>query len=117
MNAIATMNNVTTSYTPAMLSGVALVPSGLCQWRGDVGPDDVLMVDFDQHKINKDGLYLVEAVGADGVEWMGCRRFAVGLGGGLSMDETGRGGWRDMESLDAEGLRVVGYVVKVYRVV
>ena len=110
-----TKGAVKDSYTPALLTGQALVPSGLRQWRGDVGPDDVLLVDFDKREINKDGLYLIESLGADGVEWMGCRRFAVGLGGGLSADETGRGGWRDLESLEAEGLRVVGCVVKVYR--
>lgn len=67
--------------------------------------------------IRRDGLYLVEAVTSDGVEWMGCRRFARGIDRALSVDDTGRGDWRDVNSLSAAGLRVAGMVQQVYRAV
>lgn len=77
----------------------------------------MLRANFDRTSIGKDGLYLIEAMGADGVEWVGCRRFAVGMGGGLSVDDTGRGDWRELGSPDAWGWRVAGYVEQVYRAV
>lgn len=74
------------------LSGVALVPAGLCQYGEQVRAADLLRVDFDADSIHRDGLYLVEGMTDDGVAWMGCRRFSRGLDGALSVDDSGRGG-------------------------
>ena len=122
MNAITTINainaiNAANRTQAARLSGVALVPAGLCQYGEQVRAADLLRVDFDADSIRVDGLYLVEAAGAEGVAWMGCRRFSRGLDGALSVDDTGRGDWRDVGSLSAAGMRVAGMVQCVYRAV
>lgn len=124
------MNALTTTKTPTTnganmaanaperrLSGVALVPAGVCQYGAAIGAGDVLRVDFDRGAVTTDGLYLLEAMGADGVEWVGCRRFARGLDGGLSVDDTGRGDWREVGAGEASGYRVAGRVEQVYRAV
>lgn len=95
---------------PARLSGVALVPAGVCQVPGEIGPEDVLKVDFDADHVDRDGLFLVEAVTADGVDWMGCRRFTRDVLGGVRMFEAGQ--W-----VAPAGLRIAGRVVRVYRAV
>lgn len=117
MNAITTINAISAA-TPthaSRLSGVALVPAGLCQYGEQVRAADLLRVDFDADTIRVDGLYLVEGMTDDGVSWMGCRRFSRGLDGALSVDDSGRGDWRDVSSLEAAGFRVAGYVEQVYR--
>ena len=93
---------------PARLAGMALVPAGVCQVPGEIGPDDVLRVDFDANHVDRDGLYLVEAVTADGVDWMGCRRFTRTVLGKLLMFEGGQ--W-----VAPAGLRVAGRVVRVFK--
>jgi hypothetical protein len=90
------------------LSGVALVPAGPCQVAGEIGPEDVLKVDFDADHVDRDGLYLVEAVTHDGVDWMGCRRFARSVLGEVAMFEAGQ--W-----VAPAGLRVAGRVVRVFK--
>ena len=117
MNAITTINAISTANPThaSRLSGVALVPAGLCQYGEQVRPADLLRVDFDADTIRVDGLYLVEGMTDDGVAWMGCRRFSRGLDGALSVDDSGRGDWRDASSLEAAGFRVAGYVEQVYR--
>lgn len=95
---------------PARLAGMALVPAGPCQVAGEIGPEDVLKVDFDADHVDRDGLYLVEAVTHDGVDWMGCRRFARSVLGEVAMFEAGQ--W-----VAPAGLRIAGRVVKVYRAV
>lgn len=121
MNLIATTSQtrVTTrnAAAPSRLCGVALVPAGLCVYGAAVGAADVLRVDFDCDRIGRDGLYLVEAMTDDGVAWMGCRRFARGIDGALSVDDSGRGDWREVGAGDAGGFRVVGCVEQVYRAV
>ena len=112
INAISQANNT----QAARLCGVSLIPAGLCQYEG-IMADDVLRVDFDADSIRVDGLYLVEAADAEGVAWMGCRRFSRGLDGALSVDDTGRGDWRDVANLSAAGLRVAGMIQQVYRAV
>lgn len=105
-NHVATQNHVA-QQAPAMLTGVHLVPAGPCQLPGAIDASDVLRVDFDCRSVDRDGLYLVEAVGADG--WIGCRRFAVL--GGVQVEDGGA--WCDVPS----GLRVAGRVAQVYRAV
>lgn len=119
MTAIAMTNNkMTSAISPMMrLSGAALVPAGLCQYGAAVLAGDVLRVDFDCDRIGRDGLYLVEAMTDDGVAWMGCRRFSRGIDGAVSVDDTGSGDWREVGCLEAAGLRVAGYVERVYRAV
>ena len=124
MNAITTTKALTTATATSAskaperrLIGVALVPAGLCQYGDAIGAGDVLRVDFDRKHVTTDGLYLLESVGTEGVEWMGCRRFTRGLDGGLSVDETGRGDWREVEAGDVAGFRVAGRVAQVYRAV
>ena len=120
MNAINAINaihaiNAANRTQAARLCGVALVPAGLCQYGEQVRAADLLRVDFDADSIRRDGLYLVEGVTDDGVAWMGCRRFSRGLDGALSVDDSGRGDWRDVSNLEAAGFRVAGYVEQVYR--
>jgi hypothetical protein len=120
MNAISTMSpgNVTRGGAiPSRLRGVSLVPAGMCVCGDAVRAADVLRVDFDCDRIGRDGLYLVEVMTHDGVAWMGCRRFTRGIDGALSVDDSGRGDWREGGALDVGGLRVVGYVEQVYRAV
>lgn len=114
-NALATRTHVAHAghvapQAPAMLAGVHLVPAGPCQLHGVIDAGDVLRVDFDCRVVKADGLYLVEAVSADGVEWMGCRRFAVTVAG-VQVEDGGA--WCDVPS----GLRVAGRVAQVYRAV
>ena len=116
MNAINAINAANRTQA-SRLCGVALVPAGLCQYGEQVRADDLLRVDFDADTIRRDGLYLVEGVTDDGVAWMGCRRFARGIDGALSVDDSGRGDWREVGAGDAGGFRVVGYVEQVYRAV
>lgn len=121
MNPIATTSHThltsRNAAAPSRLCGVALVPAGLCVYGAAVGSADVLRVDFDCDHIGRDGLYLVEAMTHDGVAWMGCRRFARGIDGALSVDDSGRGDWREVGVKDGGGFRVVGYVEQVYRAV
>ena len=119
MNAITTINAISTASPThaSRLCGVALVPAGLCQYGEQVRAADLLRVDFDADSIRRDGLYLVEGMTDDGVSWMGCRRFSRGLDGALSVDDSGRGDWRDVSNLEAAGFRVAGYVEQVYRAV
>ena len=119
MNAITTINAISAANRThaSRLSGVALVPAGMCQYGEQVRAADLLRVDFDADTIRVDGLYLVEGVTDDGVAWMGCRRFSRGLDGALSVDDSGRGDWRDVSNLEAAGFRVAGYVEQVYRAV
>lgn len=124
MNALTTTKTLTTTGANTVanaperrLSGVSLVPAGVCQYGAAIGAADVLRVDFGRNNITRDGLYLVEAVTNDGVEWVGCRRFARGIDGALSVDDSGRGDWREVGAVDAGGFRVVGYVEQVYRAV
>ena len=70
--------------------------------------EDVLRVDFDSEGVDRDGLYLVEAVTADGVDWMGCRRFTRTVLGEVAMFEAGQ--W-----VAPAGLRVAGRVVRVFK--
>ena len=99
---------------PPRLSGRLVVPADGCTYPPSVQADDLLRVNFDAQAVGPDGLYLVERIGPQGVEWRGCKRFARQITGGLVVDENGRGEWRpaDLHSLD---VRVVGYVEQVYR--
>lgn len=108
---LSTGNTLSTTST---LTGRGLIPADLCQYGDAVQPGDVLRVSFDHTSVDKAGLYLIEAIGADGVAWMGCRRFDRNTNG-VSMDESGRGDWRDVPSLSGAGLRVAGYVEQVFR--
>jgi hypothetical protein len=109
-----TIASLTTSPSTSTLTGRGLIPADLCQYGDAVQAGDVLRVDFDTITVRKAGLYLVEAVNSEGVTWMGCRRFDRSING-VSMDESGRGDWRDLPSLSGAGLRVVGYVEQVFR--
>lgn len=90
-----------------MLTGMHLVPAGPCQLAGAVSADDVLRGDLDCRDVRADGLYLVEAVGADGGDWMGCRRFDVSALGAVTVEYGGA--WCEVPA----GLRVAGRVAQV----
>lgn len=96
------------------LRGRLVVPADGCAYPPSVQADDLLRVNFDAQSVGPDGLYLVERIGPQGVEWRGCKRFARQITKGLMVDESGHGEWRpaDLRSLD---VRVVGYVEQVYR--
>jgi len=112
--AIATTSTSTLTTSTSTLTGRGLIPADLCQYADVIRPGDVLRVDFDTITVRKAGLYLVEAINSEGVAWMGCRRFDRNING-VSMDESGRGDWRDVPSLSGAGLRVAGYVEQVLR--
>lgn len=103
MHTIATQANIATPQ----LSGIHFVPATPCQ-NEDIGADDVLRVDFDSRGVDRDGLYLIEAMGSDGVNWIGCRRFAVSADGPQVMDG---GQWQCVP----QGLRIAGRVLRIYR--
>lgn len=103
MTAIATRANI----APRQLSGVHFVPATPYQ-NEDIGPDDVLRVDFDSRGVDRDGLYLIEAMGPDGVGWIGCRQFAASPDGAQVMDG---GRWQRVP----QGLRIAGRVLQVYK--
>jgi hypothetical protein len=94
-----------------ILTGRGLVPAE-CEYADVVQAGDVLNVDFDTVTVSKSGLYLLDAINSDGAAKTMCRRFDRRLDG-VSVDETGRGDWRDL--LPDAGLKVVGYVEQVFR--
>lgn len=106
------MSDITTSFTPPMLSGTLIVPAHDCQYPPDVKANDLLRVDFDMRTVEADGLYLVEMLNPNGVAWRGCRRFQKMPH--LHMDMSGAGEWKPF-SLEAQGMRVAGYVEQVYK--
>jgi hypothetical protein len=123
MYAIATTSTSTstlttstsTSTSTSTLTGRGLIPADLCQYADVIRAGDLLRVDFDTITVRKAGLYLVEAINSEGVAWMGCRRFDRNINGVMSIDQSGRGDWRDLPSLSGAGLRVAGYVEAVLR--
>jgi hypothetical protein len=80
-----------------------------CQYPPAIGVSDLLLVDFSQRRIDRDGLYLVET--SDG--WRGCRRFHIRFGA-TRIDRSGNGEWSDFYQAVSE-FNVVGHVEKVFR--
>ena len=113
MNSVTTTRQAPATSQPERRTGVAMVPGALCQYGADVGPNDVLLADFDQHHVTADGLYLLERTSGGAVTWMGCRRIAKAATGGVLVDQSGRGDWISMEGLEGFGLRVAGRVQRV----
>lgn len=113
MTAMIITSQAPATSQPARRSGVALVPGALCQYGAAVGPNDVLHVDFDRHQVGADGLYLVEAVAGGAVTWIGCRRIAKTVTGGVLVDQSGAGDWVTVPSLESVGMRVAGVVERV----
>jgi hypothetical protein len=97
------------------LSGRAVVPAIDCSYSQQVTSEDLIAVDFDADSVDRDGLYLVEFLGTDRVDWMGCRRFARSPAG-LMVDLTGEGEWTRLPgAMHDNGIRIVGRVERVYR--
>ena len=84
------------------VSGVQLVKVETSTLPGEVEPDDLLCIDFDQHRVARDGLYVVQ-LGS----WTGIRRF-VDTFDGLRVLDGDR--WRPV----GRTLRILGYVAEVY---
>jgi hypothetical protein len=97
-----------------IITGRGLIPADNFQYGDVVRAGDVLNVDFDTTKVSKSGLYLLDVINSEGVAQTMCRKFDRNTNG-VSIDETGRGDWRDLPSLSCAGLRVAGYVGQVYR--
>ncbi|RYF61687.1 MAG: hypothetical protein EOO27_01010 [Comamonadaceae bacterium] len=70
---------------------------------GEVEVGDMLRVDFTQHQVRREGLYLVH-LGA----WTGVRRFMGRLCGAWALEADG---WQPVPST----LRILGYVAEVHR--
>ncbi|KQP43515.1 hypothetical protein ASF44_29755 [Pseudorhodoferax sp. Leaf274] len=85
-----------------------------CFYPPAIDASDLLEVNFDRRQIGPDGLYLVELVRDGQVAWRGARRFHHDLSG-LYIDQTGEGDHKLIQSPAAVGLRVVGYVIEVYK--
>lgn len=96
-----------------LLSGLLVLRATGCWYPPAVSPNDILEVDFDCRAVDGDGLYLIEELSVRGVEWRGCRRFSRSPGG-LEMDYTGRGDWREID-LGRARMRVVGKVKGIYK--
>lgn len=101
-----------TDAEPPMLSGLHIVPCSIgCYYPPQVEGEDLLEVDWDVKSLRHDGLYLVESVAE---KWRGCRRFQV-MPSGWWMDQSGEQEWQHIQSIEAIGLRIVGYVREVYK--
>lgn len=88
------------SLAPTGLHLLCLEHSGL---PGEVEAGDMLCVDFTQHQVTREGLYLVH-LGA----WTGVRRFMDRLCGAWALEAEG---WQPVPST----LRILGYVAEVHR--
>lgn len=78
--------------------------------------NDLLRVDFDRTNVNGGGLFLVEIIKDQKVDWRGCRRFDKRLDGVVMIDQSGGGDWKPvLPSLAAWNMRIVGYVEQVYK--
>jgi len=110
------MTELITAPLRLILSGVHIVPGSIgCCYPPQVDAGDLLEVDFDQRSLSSDGLYLVELIETSGGEkWRGCRRFQR-KPGEWWIDQSGDKEWSKISSVDAIGLRVVGYVREVYK--
>lgn len=82
-------------------AGVQVVRAETCL-PGEVEAGDLLCIDFDQHRVARDGLYVVQ-LGS----WTGVRRFAHTIAG-LQVHDLDR--WRPAGGT----LRILGYVAEVY---
>ena len=70
---------------------------------GEVEAGDMLRVDFTQHQVTREGLYLVH-LGA----WTGVRRFMDKLRGAWALEEDG---WQQVPAT----VRILGYVSEVHK--
>ena len=99
---------------PSTLYGRHLVPARDCWYPPAVAAVDLLDVDFDQRSITGDGLYLVEILGEERVDWRGCRRFCT-TPHGLNIDVRGDGEWKPIDSPADYRMCIVGRVQRVYK--
>lgn len=121
MNAITTKPTTVNTF-PAPAGGAleATAPTGhrmitaaQCQYGNVIRADDLLHVNFDVREVRGPGLYLLEAPGRD---WTCCHRLTMNMQGTLDIDNTGDGvNWHTVPSLETVGLRVIGYIERVYR--
>lgn len=114
MNRVITSQALPTLPEPARAAGVVLRPAGDCLLPGEIGPEDLVMVDFDQHQALSDGLYLLERIGPLGVEWRGCRRISLPLLHARLLRIHEGSEWKDAPDLMALNLRIAGRVLQVY---
>jgi hypothetical protein len=91
-----------------------VIPAMHCSAPDEIDPDDLVLVNFDRRKIACDGLYLLERVEPAGVVWCGCRRFQMPFMRGMVLKMREGSGWVDVPDLAALGLRVAGYVERIY---
>ena len=97
-------------------TGRALFPGDSCQYADAVKPGDLVAANFDVKRVHAGGaLYLLEAVEGGRVTWRGCRRMMLMFNGGVGVDQSGRGDWVTVPSVEASGYRIAGIVEKVYR--
>ena len=73
---------------------------------------DLIAANFDVCKVHSGGgLYLLEA--KEGGEWRGCRLMMT-VPNGVDIDQSGRGDWLTVPSMEATAFRVVGVIERVY---
>ena len=72
-------------------------------------------IDLDVKRLVGDSTYVIERVVDGEVAWRGIRRFQSYPGQGWKVDQTGRGDWEPLGSLEQRGLRVVGHVVNHFK--
>ena len=97
-------------------NGRRLIPATKCFYPPAINFGDLLLVNFDNKGIDRNGLYLLEEVSkCAAITWRGCRRFRLKpLTNEVWMDVSGDGEWRAMPDLSPYGWRVAGYVEEVY---
>ena len=103
-----------TSSNSSQLSGRRLIRAEFCQYPPAIEPADLVMVRFDQKRVQWPGLYLFEEIQDGRVRWMGCRRFDV-TPSGVKVDATGHGDWQLFAGHAAATWRIAGYVEEVYK--
>lgn len=89
-------------FVPKMANGMQLVQVETSTIPGEIEAGDLLRIDFDQHQVSKDGLYVLQTG-----DWTGVRRFADTLEGPMVLDIDE---WRPLPG----GVTIMGYVDEVY---
>lgn len=100
---------------PDALRGRAILDGALLQYADAIEPGDLVAVNFDIKSASAaGGLHVVESIERGAVAWQGVRRIER-TATGLRIDESGRGKWVAVTSLDGLLLRIVGVVEQVLR--
>lgn len=71
--------------------------------------DDLVLIDFICTKVETDALYVISY----GINWVGFRRFRLGIDGEIFIEESGV--MRALGQEDLQKISVMGRVIKIYK--